>query len=65
MATRCELRGSSPRVDSGVMLQGYVYRPGSFAWHEGLKLTDVIGSIDELKPNADSELRADPPRSDA
>ncbi len=23
------------------------------AWHEGLKLTDVIGSVDELKANAD------------
>ena len=23
------------------------------AWHEGLRLTDVIGSVDELKPNAD------------
>ncbi|MBS0388197.1 MAG: SLBB domain-containing protein, partial [Proteobacteria bacterium] len=42
-----------PIVDSGVLLQGYVYRPGSFAWHEGLKLTDVIGNLDELKPNAD------------
>lgn len=42
-----------PTVDSGVMLQGYVYRPGNFAWHEGLKLTDVLGSLDELKPNAD------------
>ena len=42
-----------PIVDSGVLLQGYVYRPGNFAWHEGLKLTDVIGSLDELKPNAD------------
>ena len=42
-----------PTVDSGVLVQGYVYRPGNFAWHEGLKLTDVLGSLDELKPNAD------------
>ncbi len=42
-----------PTLDSGVSLQGYVYRPGSFAWREGLRLTDVIGSIDELRPNAD------------
>jgi protein involved in polysaccharide export with SLBB domain len=42
-----------PTLDSGVTLQGYVYRPGSFAWREGLRLTDVIHSIDELKPNAD------------
>ena len=42
-----------PTIDSGITLQGYVYRPGGYAWHEGLRLTDVIGSIDELKPNAD------------
>ena len=42
-----------PTLDSGITLQGYVYRPGGYAWHEGLRLTDVIGSIDELKPNAD------------
>jgi polysaccharide biosynthesis/export protein len=42
-----------PTIDSGITLQGYVYRPGNYAWHEGLRLTDVIDSIDELKPNAD------------
>lgn len=42
-----------PQLDSGVTLKGYVYRPKYAAWHQGLKLTDVIGSIDELKPNAD------------
>jgi polysaccharide export outer membrane protein len=42
-----------PTLDSGVTLQGYVYRPGTFAWREGLRLTDVVRSIDELKPNAD------------
>jgi protein involved in polysaccharide export with SLBB domain len=42
-----------PQLDSGVTLKGFVYRPKYAAWHEGLRLTDVIGSIDELKPNAD------------
>jgi len=42
-----------PQVDSGVTLEGFVYRPGPVAWREGLRLTDVIGSIDELRPNAD------------
>jgi polysaccharide export outer membrane protein len=42
-----------PQLDSGVTLRGYVYRPKYFAWHEGLRLTDVVSSIDELKPNAD------------
>lgn len=43
-----------PQLDSGVMLEGFVHRPGAFAWREGLRLTDVIGSIDELRPNADA-----------
>jgi protein involved in polysaccharide export with SLBB domain len=42
-----------PQLDSGVVLEGFVYRSGPVAWREGLRLTDVIGSIDELKPNAD------------
>jgi polysaccharide biosynthesis/export protein len=42
-----------PQLDSGVLLQGFVHRPGAVAWREGLRLSDVIGSIDELKPNAD------------
>jgi protein involved in polysaccharide export with SLBB domain len=42
-----------PQIDSGVTLQGYVYQPRNFAWHQGLRLSDVISSVDELKPNAD------------
>jgi protein involved in polysaccharide export with SLBB domain len=42
-----------PQLDSGVILEGFVYRPGPMAWREGMRLTDVIGSVDELKPNAD------------
>jgi polysaccharide export outer membrane protein len=42
-----------PQLDSGVTLQGYVYRPKYFAWRDGLRLTDVISSVDELKPHAD------------
>ncbi len=37
----------------GVTIEGHVFRPGPVAWREGLRLTDVIGSVDELKPNAD------------
>jgi protein involved in polysaccharide export with SLBB domain len=43
-----------PQLDSGVVLDGFVHRPGPVAWRAGLRLTDVIGSIDELKPNADA-----------
>jgi polysaccharide biosynthesis/export protein len=42
-----------PTLDQGVTVEGHVYNPSPVAWHEGLRLTDVIGSIDELKPNAD------------
>jgi polysaccharide biosynthesis/export protein len=43
-----------PQLDSGVMIDGFVHRPGPVAWRDGLRLSDVIGSIDELKPNADA-----------
>jgi protein involved in polysaccharide export with SLBB domain len=42
-----------PQLDAGVALEGFVYRPGLFAWRQGMHLTDVIGSIDELRPGAD------------
>lgn len=42
-----------PTLDQGVTLEGHVFRPGPVAWHEGMRVTDVIGSVDELRPNAD------------
>jgi polysaccharide biosynthesis/export protein len=42
-----------PQIDAGVTLEGHVYRPGPYAYRQGMRLTDVIGSIDELRPNAD------------
>lgn len=42
-----------PTIDEGVLVEGHVFRPASAAWQQGLRLTDVIGSVDELKPNAD------------
>jgi polysaccharide export outer membrane protein len=42
-----------PQLDSGVILQGYVYRSKYVAWHEGLRISEVIPSIDELKRDAD------------
>jgi polysaccharide export outer membrane protein len=44
------LRGT---LDSGIQLQGHVYTPGFFPFHEGLRLTDVVHSVDELERNAD------------
>lgn len=42
-----------PTLDAGVMVQGYVYTPGAYAFHSGMRLTDVLRSVDDLKPNAD------------
>ncbi len=42
-----------PEIDAGVQLQGYVYRPGAFEWHDGMRLTEVLGSVDEVKPDGD------------
>src|SRR5690606_23904032 len=42
-----------PQIDAGVALEGEVYRSGPVAWRDGLRLTDVIGSIYELTPSAD------------
>jgi protein involved in polysaccharide export with SLBB domain len=35
------------------VVEGFVFRPGVVAWRGGLRLTDVIGSIEELRTNAD------------
>jgi protein involved in polysaccharide export with SLBB domain len=42
-----------PTVDSGIQVEGYVFAPGSFAWRSGIRVSDVIRSIDELRPDAD------------
>jgi polysaccharide biosynthesis/export protein len=43
-----------PQLDSGVVVDGFVYRRGPVAWREGMRISDVIGSIDELMPSADA-----------
>jgi polysaccharide biosynthesis/export protein len=42
-----------PTLDSGVLVDGYVHSPATYAYRDGLRLTDVIRSVDELRPNAD------------
>ena len=42
-----------PTLDSGIVVQGHLYTPGTFAYRPGIRLTDVIHSVDELRPNAD------------
>ena len=42
-----------PVIENGVVLDGDVERPGTFAYREALRISDVITSTDDLKPGAD------------
>jgi len=42
-----------PTLENSVVLTGHVFRPGQFEYRPGLRLTDILGSMDELRPNAD------------
>ena len=42
-----------PTLDAGVVVKGQVFTPGAFAYQQGMRLTDVIHSVDDLQPNAD------------
>jgi protein involved in polysaccharide export with SLBB domain len=42
-----------PTLDLAVQLQGYVFTPGAFAYREGMHLTDVIRTVDQLQTGAD------------
>jgi polysaccharide export outer membrane protein len=54
-----------PTLENSVELSGYVFRPGAFQFRAGLRLSDVLGSFDDLRPNADRHYvmirRAVPP----
>ncbi len=42
-----------PTLDAAVELQGHVYTGGAYFYRPGMRLTDVIHSVDDLQPNAD------------
>jgi len=42
-----------PTLENSVTLSGYVFRPGAFEYRPGLRLSDILTSFDELRPNAD------------
>ncbi|MGC8520023.1 MAG: SLBB domain-containing protein [Steroidobacteraceae bacterium] len=42
-----------PALDQAVELQGNVYTPGVYSYQPGMRLTDVLRSVSELKPNSD------------
>jgi len=41
------------KMDNVVLLSGNVHRPGGYQWHEGMRLTDVIRTVDDLLPSTD------------
>ena len=41
------------RMEDIVLLTGHVERPGGQQWHEGMRLTDLIPSVDDLMPRPD------------
>ena len=43
-----------PTLANSVQLKGHVQRPSSFQFRRGMRLTDVIPSVDDLKPSADA-----------
>lgn len=45
--------GIRPTLDQSVAIEGHVHRPGDFQYRPGMRLTDLVPSLDELEPNAD------------
>lgn len=44
-----------PELANAVFLAGHVYRPGSYPWRPGMRLTDLVPSSSELKPGVDTD----------
>jgi len=42
-----------PVLEASISIAGHVYRPGEFQYRPGMRLSDAILSLEELKPNAD------------
>lgn len=51
--------------ESAVYLEGHVLRPGKYSYHDGMKLTDLIGSYSDLLPEPSTRyaeiIRLNPP----
>jgi len=41
------------QLESAVRLNGNVFQPGTYQWKEGLRLIDLIGSRENIKPGSD------------
>ena len=45
--------GVRPTYSNAVSVEGHVVRPASVQYRRGLRLTDLLPTVDDLKPNAD------------
>lgn len=43
------------QIESVVLLEGHVQRPGGFEWRQGMRVSDVVRSVSEMQPNPDLE----------
>ncbi|HEY5622694.1 MAG TPA: SLBB domain-containing protein [Gammaproteobacteria bacterium] len=48
-----EVMPNFDQLENAVLLEGNVQQPGRYAWQPGMRLTDLISSVDALKPMAD------------
>lgn len=42
-----------PTLEESVVISGHLHRPGEYQYRPGMRLTDVLPTLDELQPNAD------------
>ena len=42
-----------PQISNQVTLIGHVYQPGSYAYRDGMRVSELIGSLDALKPDVE------------
>ncbi len=42
-----------PILENSVVVNGHVHRPGEYQFTAGMRLSDLLPSLDELQPNAD------------
>jgi len=48
-----QVRSVLERLEKAVKLTGHVERPGSYQWRKGMRLADLIESVEDLKPRSD------------
>ncbi|MEL7535628.1 MAG: SLBB domain-containing protein [Pseudomonadota bacterium] len=46
--------GDTEQVDLAVQLTGHVYRPGLYDWSEGMRLSQLLSSSRDVRPEADT-----------